>query len=285
MNVIETDFGAGKVHRYRDTNFLYFMMPLDFTTQMAWVNDDGDLCFNTPYKIPERMPVRVKALHTVNPEIPPDVSGLKVYDPLIRRLIAEYMLHLAEQTEEACLLMIIEENNSGNETKPGHIKTRPVIAENKNLSFAKQFADLPAGARIGNFFWLASFSEDFPDDLLEMVNEMQDKDWRDMLPDIYASPGFEKADAPGEKLWLLREQEMYGFIAQVNVNCVSKFAPTDLRAKGYSAYSHSDGHYRSFYVYAENMETLFDRVKAVAEKSIAGDFEKYVSRNDKTQQA
>lgn len=141
-----------------------------------------------------------------------------------------------------------------------------------NREAVERFDGYVHGTFINKLFWIAgSFdSSDFKD----FLEEMQDNDWKDCLPEIAKSKYFKEYQKDNEMGQALVDNNKFGFIAELHHPECKNFSYQKSKIVSCSV---SSGCCRISYVYAETIEELMSNIEKSADKI----YKEYVAKDKK----
>lgn len=134
--------------------------------------------------------------------------------------------------------------------------------EVNNTNYQEIFEHETNHSYINKLFWIAAQMEN--DDLNDLIGDLNEDQWFDLLPDLRNSKFFLEYFNEGNMKEMLFENGKFGFIAKVNhPNC------TDFKFNKngeFSSCSIEGWRCRISYVYAETIDELTNKIKEVSEK-------------------
>ena len=141
----------------------------------------------------------------------------------------------------------------------------------KNREMAERFQQAHC-ARIERLFWIAGSLES--SDLKELLEDLEDKDWNGLFPEIYKSKNFDEQRS--EPLQALLDYDRIGLIAQIDIPECSRFIYKNKKPVSWSVHP---GICRIEYVYAETLEELMTNIEKAANKV----FQEYLKKDKEKQ--
>jgi hypothetical protein len=111
--------------------------------------------------------------------------------------------------------------------------------------------------RIEKMFWIAASLEN--SDLKDLIEEMDDEDFKKCFPDIAQSKHLEEYRNDDELLQALVDYDKFGLVAEIHIPIAKDFS-YDEKGKPIS-WSSSFGHCRVDYVYAETLDLLLSEME------------------------
>lgn len=142
-----------------------------------------------------------------------------------------------------------------------------------NKEATERFDGYTNGTYINKMFWIAGSFEN--SDFKEFLEEMDDSDWDDCLPDIRNSKYYKDYQKDREMGQALVDHNKFGLIAELYHPKCHNFS-RDKEGKIQSC-SVSMGNCRISYVYAETLEELMLCIEKAADKI----YEEYVKDDNK----
>lgn len=125
------------------------------------------------------------------------------------------------------------------------------------------------GVRVGKLFSILISIHDA--DFEDFLEELEEKDWQRLFPNIYKSPSFQPCFNSSECSDLLDEHGKYGFIAQIFIPSNYSFKFENDEAVSWIT---NTGINNIAYVYSETIEGLVREIKREAKASFKKDVEK-----------
>ena len=140
-----------------------------------------------------------------------------------------------------------------------------------NFEAVERF-DQAHGAKIERLFWIAGSmgNSDFKD----LIEDMEDKDWQKLFPEIHKSEYFQEYLDDDEALQALVDFRKFGLIAEIHLPECDNFRYEDDKPVSWSVHG---GICRIEYVYAETLEDLMSEVEKASEKV----FQEYLNKDRK----
>ena len=141
----------------------------------------------------------------------------------------------------------------------------------KNIEAIERFEQAYC-SRIDKLFWIAGSFEN--SELKELLEELDDKQWKELFPEIFKSEYFEEyKDEPREALINFKK---FGLIAEIHIPTCDKFEYKNGKPVSWSIHQ---GCCLVEYVYAETLEELMNKTEEKAEKV----FQEFVKKDKKKQ--
>ncbi len=132
--------------------------------------------------------------------------------------------------------------------------------------------DQSHGVKMEKMFWIAGSlgSSDFKD----LLDEMDDKDFKKCFPEIYKSEYFGEYRQDEELVKALVDFKKFGLLTEIHIPEADNFRYKDGNPVSWSVHQ---GICRVEYVYAETLEQLMDEIEKSAEKV----FQEHVKKDKK----
>jgi len=140
-----------------------------------------------------------------------------------------------------------------------------------NFEAVERF-DQAHGAKIERLFWIAGSMDN--SDFKDLIEEMEDKDWQKLFPEIHKSEYFQEYLDDDEALQALVDFRKFGLIAEIHLPECDNFRYKKDKPVSWSVHG---GICRIEYVYAETLEDLMREVEKASEKV----FQEYVAKDRK----
>ncbi len=131
-----------------------------------------------------------------------------------------------------------------------------------NRDATKRFDGYTHGTFINKLFWIAGSFDN--SDFKELLDEMQDKDWKDCFPEIKKSKHYKEYQKDNEMGQALVDHNKFGLIAELHHPRCYDFKYDD-KGKMFGC-SVSMGSCRISYVYAEDLKDLMSTIEKSADK-------------------
>jgi hypothetical protein len=138
-----------------------------------------------------------------------------------------------------------------------------------NLEAVERF-DQSHGATIEQLFWIAGSMNN--SDLKDLIERLEDKEWKELFPDIYYSDFFQEYLDDSEEMQALVDFRKFGLIAEIHLPECRNFTYKDNRPVSWSVHR---GISIIRYTYAETLEELMSEVEKVSEKV----FHEYIEKD------
>lgn len=142
-----------------------------------------------------------------------------------------------------------------------------------NREATTRFDGYTHGTFINKLFWIAGSFDN--SDFKDFLEEMQDNDWKDCLPEIAKSEYYKEYQKDREMGQALIDFNKFGLIAELHHPKCHNFR-YDEKGK-ITGCQISMGNCRISYVYAENLEDLMSAIEKSADKI----YKEYVSSEKK----
>ncbi len=142
-----------------------------------------------------------------------------------------------------------------------------------NRKATERFDGYTHGTFINKLFWIAGSHDN--SDFKEMIEEMQDSDWKDCLPEIRKSKSYKEYQKDNEMGQALVDHNKFGLIAELHHPRCYDFRYND-KGEIWSS-SVSMGNCRISYVYAEDLKELMSAIEKSADKI----YKEYVEKDKK----
>lgn len=144
----------------------------------------------------------------------------------------------------------------------------------------KEISDRFVGIRdthISKLIWIAA-SLEYSEDLNGIMEDLSDKNWKNLFPEIHDSEYFE--DFKENPLEALLDFEKLGFLAEINIPICRDFSFTvNGEVDGYTS---SPGYCRIEYAYAETTDQLMADIEQKADRLFQEFIEKEKNNPKKT---
>lgn len=147
---------------------------------------------------------------------------------------------------------------------------------NVNRTFTERLQGNAYSAQINRLVWIAA-SLELSYDLHEMLEEMQDEDWKEVFPKLYASKGFQLITEGEELKNLLIDSRLLGFLAQVHIPVCHDFTYENGRSVSWKM---SHGHCTIGYVYGETPDELISAIEKLAKEHFKIAMQKEARKTD-----
>ena len=122
--------------------------------------------------------------------------------------------------------------------------------------------NLHGEVNINKLFWIGMQTQN--SDLIELIKELDDEQLEELFPEVQKAfiadrkKGFDPYDGNEELMQYFTSRNILGLVAELHIMSLENFRYNEKgQVEGYS----SSGYWRTAYVYAENMQHLFHKIK------------------------
>lgn len=143
-----------------------------------------------------------------------------------------------------------------------------------NIEAVDRF-DQTSGVKIAKLFWIAGSLEN--SDLNEMLEEMEDDDFKKCFPEIFNSNNYEEYHNEGEFIQALINFNKFGLLAEIHLPECKNFKFENGKDHPVSWNVHK-GICRIEYCYAETLEDLMSEIEKTSEKVFKHYIEQEISK-------